>query len=127
MQDATQAVRALEAEFERYANAVDAAMLADAFYAEGAQVLAPNAPPIVGKAAIRDFWSAFLAAGVTDIRLNTGEVTAVGDIAYGVGAYGYTTNGVRHEGKYVVVYHKQPDGGYKAMVDAFSSNGSSHD
>ena len=63
--DAARAIRALEAEFQRLANANDAAAMTEAFYTDDAILLPPNAPQQNGKAAIRDFWKAFLAQGVT--------------------------------------------------------------
>src|SRR5579884_746274 len=122
LQDVARAIQELERGFERNANAGDAAALAEAFYAEGAQLLPPNSPLVEGKAAIRDFWAGFLAAGVSDAELRTGDVGASGSLAHGVGAYGFTLNGVRHEGKYLVVYRRQSDGSYRAIADAFSDN-----
>ena len=122
LSDAARAIRALEAEFERHANARDAAALTDAFYTDDARLLPPNAPQVNGKAAIRDFWKAFLAAGPTDVKLETGEVAQSGDLAYGIGQYGFTVAGARQQGKYLVVYRKQADGGYRAVADMFSPN-----
>jgi len=119
---ATSAIRALEAEFQRHANANDAASLTEAFFADDAQLQPPNAPQVNGKAAIRDFWKAFLAAGVSDVVLETGNVSSSGDLAYGVGKYGFTAGGARQTGKYMVVYQKQSNGSYRAVADAFSSN-----
>ena len=120
--DAARAIRALEAEFQRHANANDAAALTEAFYNDDAQLLPPNAPQVNGKSAIRDFWKAFLAAGVSDVVLDTGNVSSSGDLAYGVGIYGFTAAGTRQSGKYVVVYRRQSNGSYRAVADAFSSN-----
>jgi len=119
---AAQAVRQLEAEFQRHANANDAAAITEAFYAENAVLQPPNAPQVNGKAAIRDFWKAFLAQGVTDVVLETGNVSSSGDLAYGAGKYGYTAGGARQTGKYLVVYQRQANGSYRAVADAFSSN-----
>ena len=120
--DAVRAIRALEAEFQRHANAGDAAALTEAFYTGDASLLPPNAPQANGKAAIRDFWKAFLAAGVSDVVLETGSVTSSGDLAYGTGKYGFTAAGARQSGKYLVVYRRQSNGSYRAVADAFSSN-----
>ena len=120
--DAVRAIRALEAEFQSHANAGDAAALTEAFYADDAQLLPPNTPQVNGKTAIRDFWKAFLAAGVSDVVLETDNVFSSGDLAYGVGKYGYTASGARQVGKYVVVYRRQSNGSYRAIADAFNSN-----
>jgi ketosteroid isomerase-like protein len=121
-QEAARAIRALEADFERHANAGNADAIVDEFYAEDAQVLPPASPVVGGRAAIREFWKSFLAAGCTDLKLETTDIHASGDLAYGVGGYRYTMAGERHTGKYVVVYRRQPDGDYRAMVDSFSDN-----
>ena len=120
--DAARAIRALEAEFQRHANANDAAALTEAFFAEDAQLLPPNAPQVNGKAAIRDFWKAFLAAGVSDVVLETGNVSSSGDLAYSVSKYGFTASGARQTGKYMVVYRRQSNGSYRAVADSFNSN-----
>jgi ketosteroid isomerase-like protein len=122
MQDTAAAIRALEGEFERHAIAGDAAALTESYCAEDCQLLPPNTPVVKGKAAIREFWTGFIAAGCTDVELITGDVSASGELAYSVGSYGYTANGARHAGKYLVVYQRQSDGGYKAIADSFSDN-----
>ncbi len=85
-------------------------------------LLPPNSPPVTGKAAIRDFWKAFLATGVSEVVLETGNITSSGDLAYNVGKYAFTASGARQSGKYVVVYRRQPNGAYRAVADAFNSN-----
>ena len=122
IQDTAQMIRTVESDFARNANARDAVALTEGFYAENAQLLPPNAPTIKGKAAIAEFWKGFLAAGCTDVELITGDVGAAGDLAYSVGAYGYTLDGARHIGKFMAVYQRQPNGGYRAIADAFSDN-----
>lgn len=120
--DAVRAIRALEAEFQRNANAGDARALTEAFYADDAVLLPPNTPQVNGKASIRDFWKAFLASGVSDVVLETGNVSSSGDLAYSVGKYGFIVAGVRQAGKYACVYRRQANGGYRAVVDGFNSN-----
>src|SRR4051812_9350295 len=120
--DVAAAIRALDVEFAFHANAHDAAALTEIFYTEDAQLLPPNAPLVRGKAAIRDFWTAFMTAGPSDASLQSDTIDASGDLAYCTGRYAFTMGGERHEGKYVVVYRRQADGGYKAIADAFGPN-----
>jgi ketosteroid isomerase-like protein len=120
--DAARQIRELDATFLRNAKTGDIKSLVDGFYAEDAQVLPPNTPKVTGKAAILEFWKAVIAAGMSDVHLETTDIAASGDIAYGVGDYSYMMGGRKTEGKYVVVYRRQPDGRYKAIVDAFSPN-----
>jgi ketosteroid isomerase-like protein len=120
--DAGRVVQDLEAAFVRNANAGNAAAVVEEFYAEDAQLLPPNSPIVKGKAAIRDFWTGIIAAGAGDVTLETLEVAASGDLIYNTGHYGFSLGGDRHIGKYVVVYRRQADGGFKAVVDSFSPN-----
>ncbi len=105
-------IQALDAEFVRHANAGDVERMVDGFYAE----------KVTGKAAILEFWRAVMATGPKDITIETTDIAASGDIAYGVGKYAMTAADGRHEGKYVIVLRRQPDGGYKTVVDMFSEN-----
>ena len=120
-QDTARMIRDMEAEFEHHANAGDAAALSQSFYAEDAQLLPPNSPLAKGTTAIREFWTAFLAGKPADIKMETVDVTASGEMAYSVGTYRYTQAGVAHAGKYIVVYRKEGDG-YKCVADSFSDN-----
>ena len=75
-----------------------------------------------GKAAIRDFWTAFMTGGPSDVSLRSEPQGESGDLAYCTGQYAFTMGGERHEGKYVVVLRRQSDGSYKAVADMFSAN-----
>ncbi len=122
LDDAARQIQGLVADFVRYANAGDAQSLTDAFYSEDARLMPPNRPAVNGKAAITEFWKAFLASGVTDTNLETVEVSGSGDLAYEVGKYNAVIAGNRQDGKYVVIYRRQLNGQYQAVVDMFSPN-----
>ncbi len=115
-------VRRMDEDFVRNANAGDAARMVDEFYADDAQLLPPNAPKVTGKAAILEFWKAFMAAGPTGISLDTTDISASGDLAYGIGKYGMTLSGARQEGKYLIVLRRRADGSYRTVADMFSGN-----
>ena len=119
---AAEAIRALDAEFVRLARNKDAAALTDMFYAEDAQLLPPGSPLIRGKAAIREFWTAFMTIAGDDVTLESHDIEAAGDLAYCVGRYSGTIGGQASQGKYVVVFRKQADGGYKAIADCFNAD-----
>jgi ketosteroid isomerase-like protein len=121
-QDVARQIRALDAVFMRLANEKDAAALTEVFYAEDAQLMPPNAPLVRGKAAIRDFWTAFMQMTGTDIVLDSYDISAAGDLAYGVGRWSGTLQGRKQQGKYIVVYRHQGDGGYKAIADIFNAD-----
>jgi ketosteroid isomerase-like protein len=118
--DIAQLIRALDTQFMRLAKAKDAAGLTEAFYADDAQLLPPGAPLMRGKDAIRAFWTEFMKVAGPDVTLETRHVESAGDLAYGVGQYTGTIAGAVQQGKYVVVYRRQADGGYKAIVDCFN-------
>jgi uncharacterized protein (TIGR02246 family) len=120
--DALQAIRALEAEFQRNANAGDATALTEAFYADDAVLLPPNSLQVNGKAAIREFWKAFLAASPSGLVLETTIAASSGDLAYGAGRYEYDAGGTKQSGKYLAVYRRQSNGSYRAVADTFNSN-----
>ena len=122
LDDAAQQIRAMDAEFVRNANAGNAEALVEAFYANDAQLLPPNAAKISGKAALTQFWKGLIAAGASDVSLKTTDISASGDLAYGVGKFAFKMAGAKQEGKYAVIYRRQPNGRYKAVVDMFSSN-----
>jgi ketosteroid isomerase-like protein len=83
--DADRTLRAALDEFVRHFNARDTARRVEAFYTADAQLLPPNHPPVRGRAAIRDFFQAFLDAGAGDLAAETVEVGAAGDLAYRTG------------------------------------------
>jgi ketosteroid isomerase-like protein len=120
--DAAGAIRKLDADFVANFRAGDAAKLVNDFYAENARVLPPNQQAVAGRQAITDFWKAVLASGVTNAGLNTTHIDVSGDLAYAVGEYTISRTDGDLSGKYTVVYRRQPDGGWRAVVDMFSPN-----
>ena len=120
-------IRAMDAQFMNNVKARNVDALVNGFYAEDARLLPPNQPPVEGKAAISQLWGAFLPI-LEELTLDTTFVDVSGDLAYGTGTFHMkTTPGApmpaEDRGKYVVIYRRQSDGGWKAVVDMFSSNG----
>ena len=122
--DLTRVARELDAEFVKNANHHDAAALTRGFYAEDAVLLPPNGPIARGAAAIEAFWQAFLSQGVADATIETNEVTASGDLAYGIGTYRYAvpSTGFQDTGKFLIVLKRQTDGTWKTIADQFNSD-----
>jgi uncharacterized protein (TIGR02246 family) len=125
--DLQRAARALDAEFIRHANAGDAVALTGAFYAEDAVLLAPGTPRLDGVEAIRPFWQGFIDSGAQDASIETTEIVEAGDTGYGIGSYTCTLPSAsgeraRDTGKYIVVYRRQADGGWKVIADQFNSD-----
>ena len=125
--DLQSAVRKLDAEFIRHANVGDAAALTAAFYTEDAVLLAPGTPKLDGAEAIQAFWQGFIDSGVKDVSIETPEIVEAGDYGYGIGSYSCTLPSesgerARDTGKYVVIYRRQADGGWKVIADQFNSD-----
>lgn len=105
----------------------DAAAIA-AVYRHDARLLAPNAPMLAGREAIREFWSAGIAAGINCAELTTVELDVRDDIAVEVGTYvlqiaptgGDTTT---DRGKYVLIHRRDSSGDWRWAVDIFNSDG----
>lgn len=118
-------VRRMDEGMIRNVNARDADRLVSSFYAEDAVLLPPNSPAIAGQGAIREWFAGALAGGLR-LALNTTRVEASGDIAYGIGCFEMTIgpegDTKADSGKYVIIYRRQADGSWKAVVDIFNSN-----
>jgi uncharacterized protein (TIGR02246 family) len=124
--DFRSAIERVIAEFEKAANIKDAATIAN-MYAEDATLLPPGSLPIKGRKNIQQFWQGFFDAGASDAQVRVVEVNTVGDTAYEIGAFEANLPSpaggtVRSQGKYVVVWKRQPDGGIKMLVDIFNTN-----
>ena len=120
------AVRKLTREWAQACNTKQLDDLLD-FYAPDALVLRSNFPPVRGAAAIREFFVAALDAGLGDVEMEPLRVELFGDIAYEAGRCKMLVPmavGKRREerGKYLVVFHRQPGGEWKAVADCWSSD-----
>lgn len=124
--EATVAIRGLSGQFGRLFSAAQWDSLA-AMYTDDAVLMVPNAPPLVGRAAIR--------AGVAGmgaqmrsytLTLQADTVIANGPLAVEQGRYtdsGTTTAGIAtaDTGKYLVQWWKT-DSGWRLARDIFNSN-----
>jgi uncharacterized protein (TIGR02246 family) len=120
------AIERAVASFQKAANVKDAATIAK-LYADDATLLPPGSPPIKGRAGIQAFWQSLFDAGASDAKVRIVEVRSCGDLAYEIGAFEAklpTPQGgvAPAEGKYVVVWKQQADGGIKMIADIFNSN-----
>ena len=118
------AIRALDAEWVKAIASKDLAK-ATSYYADTAQMFAPNAPAATGKDAVQKLCAGML--GLPGFALTFApskiEVARAGDLAYETGEYEMTANDKKGKpqtvkAKYVVVWGKQPDGNWKALVDS---------
>lgn len=97
------------------------------FYAADALVLRSNYPPVRGTASIREFFFAALDSGLGDVEMDALRVAVVGDMAYEAGRCKMLVPiavGKRREerGKYAIVFQRQANGEWKAVVDCWSSD-----
>ncbi len=101
------------------------------FFTDGASRFPPNAPRVTGNDAIREFVSEWFAAPGLAFSFpepGSAEVSSAGDLGYTTGSYEVTVNDaegnpVTSRGKVVVVWKKQPDGSWKAVLDIWNSDG----
>jgi ketosteroid isomerase-like protein len=78
-------------------------------YAENSVFMPPNEPVIRGKDALKTFYDDLLKSAA-DLRLNVGEVSGHGPLAYQTGTYELTRHGsTRDRGKYLFVLRKFND------------------
>ena len=124
---AAAAIRQLDDEFMKAANARNARALVKAFYAPGAVLMPPNHPIVEGPVAIQGFLQGLMDAGLTSITLDTPTVASAGDLAYGRGRYTLAMSPAggapaQDTGKYVVVYRRQASGAWRAVADIFNSD-----
>lgn len=118
------AIRALDTDWNHAVAAKDADKSAS-FYAETGAFLAPGAHIASGKDAIRKTWTGLMATPGFALTFTpeTIQVSQSGDLAYELGMYSLTSNNKRGKpqtvkANYVVVWGKQADGSWKALVDA---------
>lgn len=100
--------------------------MVDGFYAEEARLMPPDQPTLEGREAIRAFWRDAPQAGLLDLKLTAREVAGSGDLAYERGEFARRLR-PRHGhqftdlGKYLVVFRREADGRYRAIVEIFNS------
>ncbi|MGA9060472.1 MAG: SgcJ/EcaC family oxidoreductase [Terracidiphilus sp.] len=96
-----------------------------AIFADDASGLPPDSPALSGIAAIKAWWKPLLADKNFSFSFASDKVDVAksGDLAYSQGANTWTMTDpktkklVTGKGKYVTVYKKQADGGWKAVAN----------
>jgi ketosteroid isomerase-like protein len=118
----TSTVDGLKAMLVRAFELGDAA-LAASLYEPGARLLPPGAPVITGDEAIREFFARRFGAGSDGGELVTVRRDEYGDIAVEEGRYGRRSGDeLLDSGKYVSVFHRQPDGAWRWATDMWNSD-----
>jgi ketosteroid isomerase-like protein len=120
------AIMAQRTAFVQALKAGDAGRAVEIF-APDAVVLMGNTPAVHGKAAIREFYAGVPPLG--DFKLYGEQFEAGGDLVVLRGAESFTrtppgaTAPITSTGKYVEVWKKQADGGWKLLWDIGNSDG----
>lgn len=116
------AIRATNKAWMEAIVAKDAKAIA-AIYAEDGQLLPPNAPKVVGRAALEKNWAEFTAIpGMTlTFETETFVFAKSGDLAVEVGTYKFGAGDMTDSGKSVVTWTKR-NGKWFVLTDMFSSD-----
>jgi uncharacterized protein (TIGR02246 family) len=119
-----EAIRAADLAWSKAAGSKDAAATA-AFYAEDAVLLAPMAPVTKGRTAIQQAFATMMADPNFALSFAPTRIVVAksGDIAYDHGDFQLTVSEKKGKANtlkavYVVVWGKQADGSWKALIDA---------
>lgn len=123
------AIRNLEASLLQSIAAKDLEKIG-AFYADDASALWPDVPVITGPAAIKAAFKPYLADKNYSENFASDKVHVAksGDLAYSQGSETYTFTDPKTKKvlsgkcKYVEVYRKQADGGWKAVADIWNDD-----
>ena len=125
--DARATVDAIFARYVASLSAGDADGWATLWMEDGVQ-MPPDAPPVVGRAQIREKLRGLLAQFRFDMRIQTEEVRTAGDFAFARGMYQATLTpkaggpGMPIDGKFMTIFARQPDGTWLIYRDIFNSN-----
>lgn len=118
------AIRALDAKWAQAVQAKDVSQLSS-FYADDASVFVPEAPVATGKDAITAAWTALANTPGFSLTFAPSKVVVSksGDLAYEIGDFSMTFNDKKgkpqtSKAKYIVIWARQADGSWKAVVDA---------
>jgi len=101
---------------------------AAAFYDSAGMVMPHGMDASTGRAGITKMFGDMLQQlKVKDMKLEIHDVVASGDLATETGHYEWTMvppkgAAMTEKGKYVVVWHRQPDGSWKLFRDIFNSD-----
>ena len=100
-----------------------------AYFLDDALFMAPNAPALKGKAAIREVLSHFFEIPGFSIKWQPTyvEISSSGDLGYTIGTNVMTFDGpdgkpIVDNGKYTTIWKKDADGTWKVAVDMFNTN-----
>jgi uncharacterized protein (TIGR02246 family) len=124
-----EAIRAADLAWSKAAGDKDAAKMAT-FYAENAVVMAPGMAAVKGRDAIQQAMAGMMQDPNFALSFAPTKIVVAkgGDMAYEIGDFQMTTSDKKKKpstmkATYVVVWGKQLDGAWKALVDAPTTTG----
>ena len=111
---------AINAAFDAAFNAKQATLIADFYEVDAVVLPAPAGEPVNGSAAIEQFFSGLITAGVIDHKLSLVQAVEEGNLAYQTGLWSgamVDATGARQTfgGNVQLIYRKQADGTWKAV------------
>src|SRR5829696_7967143 len=122
------ALRKLDDEWSKAAGSRDVEKTIS-YYTDDAVVMPPNIPTLTGKEAIRSLWKSMLGSPSFSggWKATKVEVARSGDLAYVSGNYEFNEQDnsgkpITDKGKYLEIWRKQADGGWKCVADMFNSD-----
>jgi len=124
-----EAIRAADLAWSKAAGDKDAAKFAS-FYGENAVLMAPGMPAVKGRDAIQQAFVGLVQDPNFALSFAPTKIVVAkgGDMAYEIGDFQMTTSGKKKKPEtlkatYVVVWGKQMDGSWKAVLDAPTTTG----
>jgi uncharacterized protein (TIGR02246 family) len=121
-----EALRDLDTQWSKALEDKDAAKAAS-FYSETGAALPFNAPIVIGRDNIREFWTNLMAKPGFSLHFSPThiEIARSGEMAYDTGVFELKMNNDQGQsatipGKYVVVWKKQASGKWQAELDIFN-------
>ncbi len=120
--DTAKRIAAANGKFMAAFKSGDAAALANA-YTSDAILAPPHSDFVRGAEQIQTFWKNVIAMGLRDVKLETAEVEAHGDLAIETGLYTLLTpdGATADRGKYLVVW-KNEHGTWKLRRDIWTTS-----
>ena len=122
------ALRKLDDEWSKAAGSRDVEKTVS-YYSDDAVVMPPNIPTLTGKEPIRSLWKSMIDSPSFSggWKVTKVEVARSGDLAYVSGNYEFNEKDdsgkpLTDKGKYLEIWKKQSDGGWKCVADMFSSD-----
>ncbi len=114
-------IRGIERAFTEHMRKKDLRAMIRGFYADDAVLYAPGEPPVRGWDEIEQWYEGWINH-VHEFDLVGERLESSGDLAYDTGTYHAKKSGAHDEGKFLAVFRRFADGGWRAVAYMYSSN-----